>query len=598
MTTYRERKLAVIRQMEYALSREGRYHGAMTNESELGEEELKLLESSYRFVADATAYDQFIDNWTERLQEIDRRGAGQIDEFLINRHLRSLSAMMKMIALDDSDPKDPVEDTVSSIAGAALVLSPSNLVVALNDLASEKWNVRRGASTTLDWLDPTSMENLEQVRRSATRSGNHLHSILRTIDHRGRIDLAEVFVIDPDAHTGLIAVRALDFGWTSKLSALLNVSFDLTEAETEVCRLLLDVRDTEEIAELRSTSVHTIRTQLRTIFAKTQTANQVDLIRLLGLVSAHIGHRENLDSGKWQDPLGNQEIFQDSYGRNIAFSWMGDPNGRPALLSHGMATGYLLHPDGEAMLCQRRIKLYCISRPSFGDSDPSPRKAPSQGAADAVVALAQHLKIDAWIAVGLAVGAIPLFRAGTDAESRIKGIVGSSTYIPFHPDENFDHFSPARRIANRFARTSPMLTELAVMVTYRMMRVNGPNHIWETMYSACEADRRAVEDPDCVALIRTAASLLTAQKHKALTNDMRMLAGYWYEDFDRCELPVRFLHGTADKAIPVEKLAAMIDKKPNMELELIADAGELLFYYHSDKLVTVLADMTDQLIGT
>ncbi|MEP2988434.1 MAG: alpha/beta fold hydrolase [Parasphingorhabdus sp.] len=569
----------------------------MAEESELGEEELKLLEASYRFVADAGTYDQFIDGWMERLERIDQRGAGRLDDFLINRHLGSLSAMMKKIALDDSDPKDPIEDVVSSVAGAALILSPSNLVVALNDLAFDKWNVRRGASTSMNWLDPTSLENLEQVRRSAMQRGNHLHSIVRTISDDGRIDLAEAFVVDEDVNPGLVAIRALDFGWTEHLSALLMESFDLTEAETEVCRLLLDVRGTDEIADIRSTSVHTIRTQLRTIFAKTQTANQVDLIRLLGLVSSHLARRDNLESGKWQDPLGYQKIFQDSYGRNIAYSWMGDPEGRPALLSHGMATGYLLHPDGVALLHERRIKLYCISRPSFGDSDPSPRKDASLGAADAIVALAQHLNIEEWVVVGLAVGAIPLFLASQNPASGIKGIVGSSSYIPFTPEESFDHFSPARRVANRFARTSPMLTELAVMVTYRMMRIKGPEHIWQTMYSACEADKKAASDPDCVALIRTAAALLTAQKHKALTNDMRMISAYWYDDFMKCEIPVQFLHGTADAAIPVEKLTSMIEDKPNMQLEMIAGAGELLYYYHSDKLVTALADMTDEVIG-
>ncbi|MEP3225417.1 MAG: hypothetical protein ABJO01_05540 [Parasphingorhabdus sp.] len=569
----------------------------MAQESELGEEELKLLETSYRFIADATAYDKFIDVWTERLEWIDQHGGNRVDDFLINRHLGSLSAMIKKIALEDTDPKDLVEDAVSSVAGAALILSPNNLVVALNDLAFDKWGVRRGAPTSMHWLDPLSHDNLDQVRRSTIKRGNHLHSIVRTVSDDGRISLAEAFILDEEQHPGLLAIRELDFGWTENLSALLMQSFDLTEAETDVCRLLLDVCGTDEIAEIRSTSVHTIRTQLRTIFAKTQTANQVDLIRLLGLVSAHLARRDNLDSGKWQDPLGNQKIFQDSYGRDIAYSWMGAPDGRPAILSHGMATGYLLHPDGVALLHERNIKLYCISRPSFGDSDPSPRKDASQGAADAIIALAQHLHIDQWVAVGLAVGAIPLFRAVQNPDSRIKGIIGSSTYIPFSADESFDHFSPARRIANRFARTSPTLTELAVMVTYRMMRVKGPEHIWQTMYSACEADKKAANDPECVALIRTAAAMLTAQKHKALTNDMRMIAALWYDDFMQCETPTRFLHGTADAAIPVEKLIATIDGKPNMKLDLIPDAGELLFYYHSDKLVLALADMLDEVIG-
>lgn len=566
-----------------------------SDEPELGEEELKLLETSYRFVADSSAFDQFIERWNERLEKVDKDGPGKIDDFLINRHLSSLSGMMKRLALEDRDPQDMVEEAISSVAGAAAVLSPSNLVVALNEKAGDQWSILRGAATSLSWIDPSSMDNLEKVRRSATYNGNHLHSIIRTMNASDQMELAEVFVLDQNAHPGLIAVRALNFSWNNQLSALLMESFDLTEAEIEVCRLLLDLRETDEIARTRNTSVHTIRTQLRTIFAKTETSSQVDLIRLLGLVSSHISRQERLTSGKWQDPLGRQKIFQDRFGKNIAYSWMGDPDGRPALLSHGMATGYLLHPNADSLLQSHNIKLYCLSRPSFGDSEPAPHKNPAQGAAEAIISLADHLKMDKWVAVGLAVGIIPIFRAAQDPSSRIKAIVGSSSYIPFHPDEDFKHFSPARRTANRFARSSPMLTELAVMITYRMMRIKGPEHIWDTMYSACEADKKAASDPDCVALIRTAASLLTAQKHKALTNELRMIAGYWYEDFMQTEMPVHFLHGSDDPAIPINRLLELTNSKENMTVEQVSDAGELLFFYHHEKLISAIVRSVEKL---
>lgn len=567
------------------------------DQTELGEEELKLLETSFRFVADASAYDQFIDTWSKRLESIDEKELGKIDDFLINRYLSSLTGMIKKIALDDRDPNDMVEDVVSSVTGAAVVLSPSNLVVTLNDLAADHWSVLRGSATSLSWIDPSSMDNLEQVRRSATHRGNYLHSIIRTITAEEQTELAEVFVLDQNNHPGLIAVRALNFIWNRQLSTLLADSFGLTEAEVEVCRLLLDLRETDEIARVRDTSVQTVRTQLRMIFAKTETSSQVDLVRLLGLVSSHITRQETLESGKWQDPLGRQRIFQDKYGRNIAYSWMGDPDGRPALLSHGMATGYLLHPKADSTLRSRKIKLYCLSRPGFGDSQPAPHKNPSQGAAEAMIALAEHLQIEKWIAVGLAVGIIPIFQAARDRNSRIEAIIGSSAYIPFPPDEDFKHFSPARRIANRFARTSPVLTELAVMITYRMMRIRGPEHVWDTMYSACEADKKAAKDPDCVALIRTAASFLTAQKHKALTSEMRMIAGYWYDDFIQADMPVHFLHGADDPAIPIDRLVEIASAKKNMTVEEIPDAGELLFFYHYEKLISLIEKTADKIFS-
>ncbi len=564
----------------------------MADETELGEDDLRLLETSYRFVVDANSFDNFIDSWIERFERAERSGAGPIDNLLINSHLRSLLDILKKTASDETDPQDAVEEVVS-VSGAALVLSPSNLVVALNASATREWNVLRGAATSLDWLDPTSRENLDQVRRSSLQRGNLLHSILRTFDEDGSVGLAEVFAIDREEHPGLIAVRSLNFGWTQKISELLIDSFDLTRAETDVCRLLLDLREAEEIATARSTSIRTVRTQLQSIFAKTQTNNQVDLIRLLALMSSHIAKREPSAIAKWEDPLERQSIIKDRDGRDIAFTWMGDPNGRPVLFCHGVATGYLLPSHNIRSLEERGIKAYCISRPCFGDTSPSLRRDFAQAASDDIATLASHLKVTRWIALGLGSGVIPIFRAALSPGSSIAGIVASSTYLPFSSEETLNYLPAARRVSVQFARRSKMLSELAAMVAYRMMRVRGPEFIWQTMYGSCIADQEAARNPDYRALIRTAISFMTAQKHRVFANELRMLSDDWDDDFTQCPVPVHFLHGVEDPAIPIDWVRSKVSGISTMKLTEVDGAGEMLFCYHADKIIDALADMID-----
>jgi DNA-binding CsgD family transcriptional regulator len=62
---------------------------------------------------------------------------------------------------------------------------------------------------------------------------------------------------------------------------LLHGLFDLTPAEAEVSRRLLDGRTIGEIAKVRGLSIETLRAQLKSIFMKTGTDRQSALVGLL-----------------------------------------------------------------------------------------------------------------------------------------------------------------------------------------------------------------------------------------------------------------------------------------------------------------------------
>ncbi|WP_207061636.1 helix-turn-helix transcriptional regulator [Motiliproteus sp. SC1-56] len=78
---------------------------------------------------------------------------------------------------------------------------------------------------------------------------------------------AALFVINPDR---------------SEVADLLGLSkiFELTEAETDIARSLVEGLALNEIAEVRHSSVSTVRTQLKSVFAKTGTRSQAGLVRL------------------------------------------------------------------------------------------------------------------------------------------------------------------------------------------------------------------------------------------------------------------------------------------------------------------------------
>ena len=76
-----------------------------------------------------------------------------------------------------------------------------------------------------------------------------------------------VFAIDPENRSAL------------SVDGLKNL-YGLTNAEAEVCRLIVECYGTREIAEIRNVSVDTVRTQMKSVFSKTGSHQKSDLVRL------------------------------------------------------------------------------------------------------------------------------------------------------------------------------------------------------------------------------------------------------------------------------------------------------------------------------
>lgn len=68
-------------------------------------------------------------------------------------------------------------------------------------------------------------------------------------------------------------------------AGVLQGLFDLTPAEARVARAIGDAQSVENIAELLGVSRETVRTQLKSVLAKTGVGRQVELVRLLAGLS-------------------------------------------------------------------------------------------------------------------------------------------------------------------------------------------------------------------------------------------------------------------------------------------------------------------------
>lgn len=109
-----------------------------------------------------------------------------------------------------------------------------------------------------------------QVSRPSGKQ-NYLLAANALVDHAGEMEqdlrCAFLTMIDPERDKRISVNGLRDLG-------------GLTPAETEVACLLVKGDDMARIAEIRSVSLHTVRTQARAISQKLRCSNQADLVRL------------------------------------------------------------------------------------------------------------------------------------------------------------------------------------------------------------------------------------------------------------------------------------------------------------------------------
>ena len=80
-------------------------------------------------------------------------------------------------------------------------------------------------------------------------------------------------------------------------------AFKLTDAEVEIIRALVEGKSVKEICEERKRSMETVRTQMRSILAKTETRSQSELIRITMSLMDVVGQSA---AGYWRLDLAGQ----------------------------------------------------------------------------------------------------------------------------------------------------------------------------------------------------------------------------------------------------------------------------------------------------
>lgn len=474
-----------------------------------------------------------------------------------------------------------VNDLLSSMLGAAMVMAQDGSVVAANDAASRLFGLKPGASIRSMPLDPAHRDifaaRISEIAAEACAVREDIVRLRPTgMDRAVLVHLKALH--GGNGRTQVLAVTS-ELAWPDAIPAFLTRVFKLTPAEIEIVRLLTAGGTVAAIAHATGRSAGTVRSQLHAVLQKTDTQTQAEVVRLAILLM------QSVPAGAEPPrpavvPAPHQRFLRMPDGRRIEVLSFGDPAGRPVIWLQSTYGFWRLPRAAEADLARRRLRVLVPFRAGWCGSDPlSPDRQPFEVAVADLRALMLQLRMAS--AVVVAPGddiRIALMLAQADP-ARVRAIFGIACGFPINSDAQYRRLFPLARFFRACARHSPRVLPFLVRgVAATITRYGLERYMRETL-SRIPADARAFADPEIAGAFMAAAEksfFSPAFSEAAAAAEFALFHSDWPRDLGHVACPVTLIHGEQDGNAPVETAREYCAMYPDWRCMAYPDEGEFV----------------------
>ena len=566
------------------------------------EDRAAAIDRLYDVALDPERYEALLDHWESAVAplraRVDLNAPHLLEDPRIAAHFRRATEFLDRVAAR--------ENSTDTCAGLEPILSPFDRVPAvLLDRAGQVRATNAAARQTMHLPRSASLSDLPILAADLDMVADMLALLF---DERSK-DSAVMRVRAPrDKHLSLFRLQrciaadgtVLVLAATNELSLpgdfcdILKQAFDLTATEADILCHLVDCRSVNEIAAERGRSVDTIRAQIKSLLAKTETHSQLELVRLaLSMIdmtsmtvrAAPYPAEVSRGAGTLQDRDFRTITALD--GRRVDYLVLGAPQGRPVLylpLDYGLVRW---PATAEACAAARGLKIIVPVRPGYGKST---MVAPGVDY-DAALLSDTRLVLDAEGVARCPVIALSgdLFYAVHLARGNpglVTGIIACSGMLPLTRREQFERMDKWHRFILAGAKYTPHLLPFMVKAGFLLAQKIGKRGFIHSVYGNSAADIATFEDREVYDAIVTGSEVALSETHCAHEAFSRQLVSGQLQDWSaeihalKDTLPLVLMNGAQDPQVPVATLDDFRATYPWIEYHLFADAGQLLFFRH------------------
>lgn len=559
----------------------------------LDPERARLIGSIYEAVLRPESFDQFMEDWSAYVDRAARQlgegaategdAAQAVTDPLIEVHFRRAMALFERMGRGEAAPGE-------GTPGVILRLRRGGQVQVLGE---GPFGPSPSLTTIREALEPDSTARLDAFLSAFERapaSGRFavLSLAAGAPGAPGGGLVSVVSMRDPDGDGFVVEMRVLAIGWSPALSAILADSFRLTPRETELVRELTQGGDLQAVAARAGRSLNTLKAQLKSVFAKTRTASQSELMRLVAVLVLHGPEGAPGAEVAQQAP---HEIRVDlGDGRMMPVHLFGPADGLPVVFVHGMLEGLGVTGRLGPGLAAAGLRLIVPVRANFGPAAPDPRirEAPEQFARDLGVVL-DALGIERAVLLGHMAGALYAYVAAARLGARVPGIVTVAGCVPVRSVEQFATMTARQRAVAYTARLAPALLPTILRAGMAQIDSAEVNGFMTSLYAPGSPDRAMVENPATAAAIIDGYRFTVAQGLQAFRVDAWHVTRDWSACIAQSDCPVLLLHGARDSVMTIDSIRAFAAGNARFSLIEEPDQGQLLFYARPECVLAQVA---------
>lgn len=548
----------------------------------------EIVDRLYEVALDPIRMEELIDVWEGHLSA-HRSGpvseAVQIEDDEINAHLARASIFLDRFEATRTDGayRSVLEDIPRS---AAFLSDGGSLIAGFNRAASVAFGLDEGATLADLPFEPEDIEILRnQILRVASRRGEKVVTLRMRSTTTGSPVIVRVGPVDSEEEAPLALVISTELVWPEGFADTVQDAFGLTAAEVEIVRGITLGQPIRMIAEVRNRSPETVKTQLRSILAKTETHSQSELIRVvLGLMD--VSQIPTGSAGPLRRPGGLANIplqtIRGPGGRRLDFLEFGAPQGRPVLYMH-LDYGLIRWPaPAEAEAAARGLRIIVPVRAGYGASQLHAKGTDHiTGVAEDYLAVLDHLGVRACAVLCLGADLRFALKMAEMRPGLLSGILGCAALLPLKTAAQYERMDKWQRFILANARYAPKVLPFLVKAGFSLARRLGKEKFFAQVNGGSPADMECFARPDVRAAMLLGSDLtlhprLTA--HEAFTRECISSERDWSDLVRNTKVPVILLQGDQDPQTPVATVHELMQDFPNLDISFVPNTGQLLFF--------------------
>jgi pimeloyl-ACP methyl ester carboxylesterase/DNA-binding CsgD family transcriptional regulator len=581
------------------------------------EDRAATLDRLYDVALDPAGYEALLDHWESTVgplrARVDLNAPRLLDDPRIAAHFRRATEFLDRVKVTAPTPGTTAEDLESILAPfdrvPAALLDRNNDVRAANAAARVVMQLptqaHLGDLPIHDADREAVADTLALLFEDRAKDSAVLRVRSQRADHLIVFRLQRCVAADG---TVLVLAASNEVSLPKGFCDILRQAFNLTATEADILCHLVDCRSVTDIAMDRDRSVDTIRAQIKSILAKTETHSQLELVRLALSMIDMTALTVRSATGRHDVCRGSATLAERDFhslrafdGRRVDYLVLGAPQGRPVLYLP-LDFGLVRWPaSAEACATARGLRIIVPLRPGYGGSDMVGRGV------DYDTALVQDTML---VLAAEGVGHCPIIALSGDTYYAVRlaranpgfftGIIACSGMLPLTRREQFERMDKWHRFIMAGAKYTPHLLPFMVKAGFLLAQKLGKRGFIHAVFGNSAADIATFEEREVYEAVVTGSDVALSKAncaHEAFSR--QLVAGQltdWTSDLTalRGQVPLILMNGAQDPQVPVATYDEFRRDHDWIEFHLFEDAGQLAFFRRwrdvLDRLMPLLGD--------